>query len=126
MQCTFLKSDKTQCNAHAMNGSQFCWLHNPDISDEAKKEAQAQGGKASTVAISSPLPPVKLNSPSDVVSLLEDTINRVRSGEIDVRVGNCIGVLSNQILKALEITTIKDRVEVIERAIFERKTSYKK
>ena len=59
------------------------------------------------------------------MNLLEDTVNRVRSGELDVKIGNCLGVLSGQVIKALEIVSVSNRVEIIERAILERTTRIK-
>ena len=43
-----------------------------------------------------------LRSTGDVVSLLEETINRVRQGPFDLRAANTIGFLSGTLLKALD------------------------
>lgn len=121
MKCTYQKDDGAVCKANVVNGSKFCFFHNPANGGE-RKSAQSNGGKGNKIVVKSPLEPVELNGAKDVVSLLEDTINRVRSGELDVKVGNCIGVLSGQIIKALELVTVAGRVEIIERAILERRT----
>lgn len=124
MQCSFLKHDKSQCGAHAVSGSNYCFFHNPDIDDSEKRHAQSRGGQNNAIRVQEPLAPVTINEPKDVISLLEETINQVRAGEIDVKVGNCIGVLSGQLIRALEASQIQSRVEVIERAILEKRTSY--
>lgn len=124
MQCKFIKTDGTQCNANAMSGLDYCYTHNPDISDEEKREAKQRGGQNRAVAISEPLPPLAIAEPNDAVLLIVDTINRVRAGELDIRVANCLGFLTDKLLKAFEVSKLNDRVEIIERVILEKKTRY--
>jgi hypothetical protein len=124
MQCSFIKPDGTQCNANAMSGLNYCYTHNPDISNEEKREAKQRGGQNRAVAISEPLPLLKIAEPNDAVLLIVDTINRVRAGELDIRVANCLGFLTDKLLKAFEISKLNDRVEIIERVILEKKTRY--
>jgi hypothetical protein len=121
MKCEYKRDDGGECRAHAVKGSKLCFFHNPSNDDE-RKLAQVTGGKGNRISVKFPLEPMKLKSAQDVVELLEDTVNRVRSGEIDVKIGNCIGVLSGQIIKAIEVVTVSNRVEIIERAILERTT----
>lgn len=124
MQCSFIKPDGTQCNANAMSGLDYCYTHNPDISDEEKREARQRGGQNRAVAVSEPLPPLAIAEPNDAVLLIVDTINRVRAGELDIRVANCLGFLTDKLLKAFEVSKLNDRVEIIERVILEKKTRY--
>ena len=122
MRCKSSKRSGEKCGSNAMRGEEYCFFHNPDT-DKNRKEAQSNGGKGNAAMVKDPLPPVEIKQVDDVVKLLEDTINRVRAGEIDVRVGNCIGVLSGHLIKALEVSSIANRVEIIERAILERRTT---
>lgn len=106
-----------------MINSDYCYFHNPEITDEEKNNSQSKGGKNNLIKIQTPLPIIKIQEANDVLILLEDTINRVRSGELDVKIANCIGVLSGQAIKAIEISKLANKMEIIERAIFERKTT---
>jgi len=124
MQCKETKTDGTQCNANAMSELDYCYTHNPDISNEDKREAKQRGGQNRAVAISEPLPPLAIAEPTDAVLLIVDTINRVRAGELDIRVANCLGFLTDKLLKAFEVSKLNDRVEIIERVILEKKTRY--
>jgi len=124
MQCKEIKKDGTQCNANAMSGLDYCYTHNPDISDEEKREAKQRGGQARALTIANPLPVLPINEPNDAVLLIADTIKRVRSGELDVRIANCLGFLSDKLLRAFEVSKLNDRVEIIERVILEKKTRY--
>lgn len=119
--CRFIKPDGTKCEAWAMSNSEFCYLHNPEISNEEKREIQSRGGQANKIKVLEPLPPIEIKKGEDVIFLLEDTINKVRAGEMDLRVANCIGYLAGHLLRAIETTKLEDRIETIERAILERR-----
>ena len=124
MKCEFIKPDGTKCEAHAIKDSKFCYFHNPDISDEEKREAQSNGGKTKALTLKEPLPALPLKMPDDAVLLVADTISRVRAGTLDIRTANCLGFLSDKLLKAFEMSRLNDRLEVIERVILEKKTRY--
>jgi len=122
--CKHTKEDGTQCGAYAMADTEFCYLHNPAISDEEKKLAQVKGGENRALMIDEPLPVMRLETPSDAVMLLADTINRVRTGTLDPRIANTIGYLAGHLLKAFEVAQLKDKIEVIERLVVEKRTHY--
>ena len=117
MKCKFIKNNETFCNANAMNDSVYCFLHNPDVSEEEKQNAQAKGGKGNKVKVKEPLEPVTVKKVEDIVKLLSDTINRVRSGELDIKIANCIGYLSGHLTKAMEMSELEQRIQAVERAI---------
>jgi hypothetical protein len=62
-----------------------------------------------------------LKTLGDVASLLEETINQVRFGQIDLRASNAIGFLAGTLLKALEKSRIEERLGHLE-AILGHKT----
>ena len=122
IKCQFIKQDGNKCQADVMKDSNYCYLHNPDISDEEKRQNQARGGKGNLIKINNPLPPVIINNPHDVVNFLTETINLVRSGELDIRIANALAYLAGHLIKALEISEVDKRVSTIERIILERST----
>ena len=124
MKCEFIKPDGTKCEAHAIKDSEFCYFHDPNISDEEKREAQSNGGKTKALTLKEPLPELVLAEPEHAVLLIADTISRVRAGTLDIRTANCLGFLSDKLLKAFETSRLNDRLEVIERVILEKKTKY--
>lgn len=121
MKCIFVKENSDECQANAMKDGQFCFLHNPDIPDEEKRLVQARGGRGNAVKIEDGLPEIKINTADDVVKLLEDTANRVRSGELDIRIANTLAYIAGHLLKALEVADVGKRLERFERVIYERK-----
>ena len=121
MKCNFIKPDGQKCEANAINGSEFCYFHNPDIKDEDKKEAQTRGGQARALTLKEPLPELNLTTPDHAVLLIADTISRVRAGTLDIRIANCLGFLSDKLLKAFEVAKLNDKAEFIERVILEKR-----
>jgi hypothetical protein len=101
-----------------MVGSEYCYLHNPDVDQETKREAQARGGRGNAhrnVLAEAP-PQINLSSVADVVTFLSRTINELRAGLIDTRVANGIGYLSGHLVKAMEVSELEKRVEALEQA----------
>ena len=124
MNCKYIKDDGKQCGAYAMAGAEYCYLHNPAISDEEKKLTQTRGGEARALMVDEPLPSMSLDTPQDAVLLLADTINRVRAGTLDPRIANTIGYLAGHLIKALEVAQLKDKVEIIDRLVLEKRKHY--
>ncbi len=104
-----------------MQSSEFCYLHNPAVDQQSKKDAQARGGKGNihlrrvSVALEVPLP--RLSKVQDVVDLLSETINELRTGQIDTKIANGIGYLSGHLVKAMELSELEERVGAIENAL---------
>jgi len=114
------KTEAGECQSHAMNNEVFCFLHNPKIPLEAKREAQAKGGRNNRAKQPKPLDKVKLDDSKDVVALVAEIINCVREGLMDVKVANCLGFLAGQLLKAVETATFENRMDEIEKKLEEQ------
>jgi len=121
VKCDFIKDNGEQCKANAMIDSGYCYLHNPEIAEETKKLNQVRGGQNRAIALKEALPTLEIKTPDDTIALLADTIERVRAGEMDVKVANCLGVLSGHLLKAFEVARLNDKVELIERVVLEKR-----
>lgn len=124
MKCEFIKPDGQNCEAYAVKGTSFCYFHNPDISDEEKKEAQTNGGANRALTLKEPLPVLPIAQPNDAVLLVADTINRVRAGKLDIRTANCLGFLADKLIKAFEASQTNDKLERIERLLAQRQKRY--
>jgi hypothetical protein len=112
--CKAKKPDGSDCQNIALPGSEFCFFHDPDKADK-RREAQALGGRHNHIkTLDADAPDVKIESCSDTVPLLSETINQVRKGEIDPRVANAVGYLANVLIKAVEQSDIEKRLEAIE------------
>jgi hypothetical protein len=121
MQCQAMTKEGKQCKAHALKGKEYCLMHDPD-SKEKLKEYARQGGLVKKKVQTSLAPIEFTGDVKEVLNLLADTINRVRSNTMPARTANTIGYLANVMIKALEITEIDNRLKQVERVVMERKT----
>jgi hypothetical protein len=109
------KTKKMRCRF--IKGSDYCWRHSNIIAEHEKKSASALGGANRRIYFPTNLPEVVLKSMSDIPPMLVDTIQHLRKGAIDVRLGTAIGYLSNVLMKSYEITDLEQRVEKVENYI---------
>ncbi len=116
--CKEVKDDGTDCNAWAQAEKDYCLMHDPEMEEEHKLICK-KGGMTPKRNFNS-LPEIELKEASDVIALLSDTINKVRTGELDLRVANCIGYLSGHLIKAFEVTQLHQRIELIEKVVLSR------
>lgn len=123
--CKATTQDGRPCDANA-GESGFCFFHDPDQAD-ANREAKSKGGAAGRPTTLQVVKPwrgnegdlVILKSPTseEVVSLICDTIDEVKTGRIDPKVANAVGYLSGVLLKALEYDALNERLQAIEEAL---------
>jgi len=62
-------------------------------------------------------PDAQIHDCRDAIALISDTINQVRTGQIDPRVANSIGYLANIAIKVFQQTDFETRIEKLERLI---------
>jgi hypothetical protein len=69
------------------------------------------------------IPDVKLTTTADVIVFLGQTINEVRRGQLDPKVGNCLSALVGQLIKSIapgdtadELAEIKRELEALKNA----------
>jgi hypothetical protein len=119
MLCQFKKTNGKQCGANAMSAAAHCYIHNPEINPQEKREAQVRGGLARRTTAEKPSAPVEIRKLKDIPSFLKDTINQVRGGEMDVKIANCLGFLAGHLIRALEISELEERFEKLEAIVLE-------
>jgi hypothetical protein len=107
-----------------MAGFDYCFTHNPEARED-KKLAILKGGLAPKKS-ERQLEPVKVRSVEDILVLIEDTINRIRSEPMTHQKANAIGYLSNVALRVFEVGEIDDKLELINSLILQRKGKVKR
>ena len=122
--CQHRKRGGGRCNGRA-GASGYCPFHDP-----AQAGAQARGRRAGARArnrkatvLPADTPEAPLGSMADVVTFLGATVNRVLRGQLDAKVGNCLGLLCGQLVKALEKGDFEARLAAVEKAIAEGKAT---
>lgn len=128
--CKATRRDGQPCTAQARDGRDFCFFHDPDKTAQAR-EAQAKGGAKKLVLAEGEAKPwrgqsgevtvLKSPSPADLVNLLADTIDEVKTGKIDPKVANATGYLVGIMVKVLEWDALEERLASLEEAVSGRK-----
>ena len=112
--CRGTKPDQSNCQAPALPGSEFCFFHDPSKA-EKRREAQARGGRQNHMkTLDAAAPDVKVEDCRSAISLISETINQVRKGQIDPRVANSVGFLANILIKAVERDKMETRIDQLE------------
>lgn len=120
MMCKFIKPDGASCQANATDGSEYCFSHNPEYSEQKqlavikgglnRKHYEAYGDR------------IEINTPLDVKKMLAEVINGVWTGKIPSnQPANTIGFLSRCWLDANEQSDIVNRIETVEKLLEEIK-----
>ena len=101
-----------RCKAPAAEKG-LCYFH---AHPEKPSELGRQGGRTNRRKGLSldQLSARSLKNVREVADLLEETINSVRQGKIDLRASNAIGFLSGILLKALEKGPVEERLNHLE------------
>jgi hypothetical protein len=116
--CKYIKTNKEQCKANAIENDDYCFWHSEKAKD-VRKVALQKGGESPKRNYENS--PVTLKTTNDVLELLEKTVNELRQNKSSTRIANAIGYLSGIMLKAIEQNSFEKRLEVIEYALKIRK-----
>lgn len=116
MKCKYIKENGEGCNANATEDG-YCYFHSPSIPEEEKKLARVKGGENNVVLIGELMEETPVRTSEDVVKLMEDVINRVKQGILDIRTANTLGYLAGVTQKAIREVEVEDRLKRIEQAI---------
>ena len=120
--CAHKRPDGTRCKARPRQGDTWCTFHGPSRVRE-QAEARKAGGRARSrkaAVLPADTPDAPLGTMRDVVAFLGATANRVAKGVIDVKVGNCLGLLCGQLVRALEKGILEARLEALEAVLKQR------
>ena len=114
------------CKAKPPAGSDYCTFHDP-AKAEAFQDGRVKGGEAGKLATLPTVKPwrgvvgdvdvLKTVAPAELVNLLCETIDDVRVGAIDPKVGNAVGYLAGIIVKTLQYEALEERLQAIEEAL---------
>ncbi len=114
--CQQHKKDGSSCNADVQSGKDVCVFHDPGKVEEREKARRAGGLTRSrrAVVLTESTPDAPLTRAEEVATLMADTINQVRRGQLDSKVASTVGYLSGTLLKALEQGALERKVAALE------------
>lgn len=126
--CKATTKSGAPCKVEALAGSDYCAIHDPEKA-EAFQEGRVKGGKAGKLATldTTAIKPwrgaagdvdvLKTVSSAELVNLLCDTIDDVRTGRVDPKVANAVGYLAGAIVKIQQYDALVERLSAIEEAL---------
>jgi hypothetical protein len=116
--CQFQKPKGKTCRANAQAGRPYCVFHDPARAADVQTARRAGGISRSRRAavLPSDTPDRPLGNAKDVSALLAESINQLRRGQLDPRVGNAMGYLTGILLHSLEQGALEERVAKLESA----------
>lgn len=106
--CTAIKASGERCKGRAIEGSEWCWNHNPDHAEERRRHG-AKGGKRGGRG----RPQAEL---TDIKQRLSDLADDVLEGRQDKGVAAVASQVLNVYLRAVSVELkVKEQQELIER-----------
>jgi hypothetical protein len=120
--CKARKPDGHACQAKARTGSDFCFFHDPELSD-ARHQAQCRGGRQHPRlrVIPSHTPDFDFSNSIRIIDLLEYAANRLVHGDLDHKSAYVLGYLADCALRAHKVVTLEQRIVEVERLIHAEK-----
>ena len=122
--CAAIKANGNRCKARAMRGSEWCFNHHPDHSEERRRNA-FKGGKRGGRGRSAK---AEAEGLQDIKDLLSELTSGVLSGELPREVAIAANQLLNTSLRAIElerrwkeIEELESRLEALESILKGRK-----
>jgi hypothetical protein len=117
--CKSRKKDGNRCGAEAQSGKTMCIFHDPTRAADGRRARRMGGINRSRTAAVLPadMPDNPLRNTKDISTLLADSINQVRRGQLDPRVANSIGHLASILLGALQQGPLEERLARLEAAL---------
>lgn len=114
------------CKAKPVFGSDYCAFHDPARAETFQK-GRVEGGKSGKLATLAAVKPwrgvagevdvLRAVTPAELVNLLCETIDDVRVGAIDPKVGNAVGYLAGVIVKIQQYEALDERLQAIEEVL---------
>jgi hypothetical protein len=110
--CIEIATSGRQCGGYAISGSDRCFAHDPTsaVNRDTARRRGGQAGRVITVSESN----FPVRCPSDVIALVEATINDVRAGRLDTRVANSVAYLATVAMKGFEQSNVERRLDSLE------------
>jgi hypothetical protein len=120
--CAAIKPDGERCRVSAIQGSEWCWNHDPNHADERRRHGSRGGKRGGRGRPVSEL--------GRLGARFEELANQVLRGEVDRADGAVAGQLLNgaracvrDSLKAKEVEELETRLEELERVLEQRKVN---
>jgi len=118
MYCEFVKESGEKCEANALRGDKFCFMHSDDEEIiKIRQKSLSEGGINSRKKYEPLIDEVDLENNADILFLIKKLIEETRGDKISTKKITAIGYLLNTAVKTLEQNDVDKRLTNIENAI---------
>jgi len=118
MTCGGKRKDGKPCGAHAVHGTDRCYLHSEgnraSLLGKQGRIVQLVAQQTARPALPEMMPPA---TAQDIRILLANVIIEIRSAKLDCKVGNSIALLAGTLLRAIGESDIEQRLSAVEAAL---------
>ena len=114
MECQFIKTDGRKCQAYAVDGSNYCFWHDPKLSQK-RAAARKKGGFNRHVGKRSNRSSYDVETIQDVMEILKDALNDALLLENSQSRARTVGYLSQILIKGIETSELERRLANLER-----------
>lgn len=115
--CNYVSSGGIPCGAYAMDRSDTCWFHSQDAEVVRKRQDALSLGGKSKQTDPTDIKVGQLKDPDSLRRVLQDAIAALVSGRMHPKQAGALASLSNCLLKVLEVSDLRTRLEAVEDAI---------
>ena len=114
LQCEAKSANGSRCRASAIRAGRLCHLH---AQPGRAAAIGAAGGRRRAVTRSRNLKVFRAPANSqELQKIIGQTVIDCRTGDLDPRVGNTTAILASAFIKALETSSLEERVSALEAA----------
>lgn len=110
--CIALNKNSDLCKGLRVQGSYFCYFHDPEISEIREIYHKQRTGQGRDAARAAAILPSSVSAPAiesmdDVRTFCIETAHQIRIGELDAKAGSVVAAFVNHIIKTLPEEEVK-------------------
>src|SRR5688572_3731776 len=111
--CAAVTRRGAPCNGPALQGSRFCWAHDPALAEQRRTWSKRGGEGRSNVSRAAKRLPKDL---ADVKASLMRTLQALEGGEMEPARATAIGAVARAVVSVTEAGAVEDRLASLEAA----------
>lgn len=112
-QCKHIKDNGSRCNSLCRGDSDYCFWHDPEITEEEKKKAR-ESKKISLEVTREDIDALQISDITDLPTIINKCLKDVYCGKIDTKTSNSISSLIKNYKDVIETVLLIKKIELLE------------
>jgi hypothetical protein len=118
--CQGFKKNGDPCQSPATDATGMCYWHSERVSAEDRRAAAQKGALVMHQRQALPaVADVRMGTPEGCLQLLQQTVEEMKTGQLDTRTGNAVSYAVGTACKIWEVM-LSDRIDKLERLVHGR------